>query len=241
VGADAVLVAVRGMEGCGHVLIVDIFFSSVKLFMMLLDRGFYATGTMKKGSKGFPPSLTGFPATHRLPRGTLLVKMHRNWKIVAIVWIDLRPVWLLSTALDPVDPTCVAPRWVRRERLEFPTSPILLQYQKNMRGIDVVDQCRGYYMAALQSHKWWHKILTFILDSSLFNSYVLYSADAESLGLSRHTRQLWHFNLARSLVAPFVTPNIPRGRFRTLGRRGYHHRERHETLRRRCIVCKSRT
>jgi hypothetical protein len=241
VGADAVLVAIRGMEGRGHVVIMDNFFTSVKLFMTLLERGFYATGTVKRISKGFPPSLAGFPAAHQPARGTLVVKMHRSRKIVAIVWIDSRPVWLLSTALDPVDPASVAPRWVRRERLDFPTSPILLQYQQNMRGIDVVDQCRGYYTAALQSHKWCHRILTFILDSSLFNSYILYTADGESLGLPRHTRQLWHFNLARSLVAPFVSPNIPRGRFRTLARRGFHHRERHGTLRRRCIVCKSRT
>jgi hypothetical protein len=38
--------------------------------------------------------------------------------------------------------------------VEFPTSPILLQYQSNMRGIDVVDQYRQYYTAIFQSHKW---------------------------------------------------------------------------------------
>jgi predicted Co/Zn/Cd cation transporter (cation efflux family) len=61
IGADAVLTAIWGLEGHGHVIIMDNFFTSVKLFMTLLERGFYATCTIKKGSKGFPKSLAGFP------------------------------------------------------------------------------------------------------------------------------------------------------------------------------------
>jgi hypothetical protein len=114
VSADAVLTAVRGLEGRGHVIITNNFFTSVKLFMTLYDRGFYATGTVRKGSKGFLSSLAGFPKQHCPPRGTLVVKMHRSRKICVVVWIDSRPVWMLSTALDPVDPNCVAPRWVKR-------------------------------------------------------------------------------------------------------------------------------
>jgi hypothetical protein len=92
VGADAVLVAVRGLEGRGHVVITDNFFTSVKLQVELLRRGFFATGTVKKVSKGFPPSLAGFPNQHRPPRGTLVVKMHCSRCIVAIAWIDSKPV-----------------------------------------------------------------------------------------------------------------------------------------------------
>jgi hypothetical protein len=58
-GTDAVLVAVRGLEGWGHVIITDNFFTSVKLHTELLKRGFFATGTVKKGLKGFPDSLAG--------------------------------------------------------------------------------------------------------------------------------------------------------------------------------------
>jgi hypothetical protein len=210
VGADAVLVAVRGLEGRGHVVITDNFFTSVKLHMELLERRFFATGTVKKVSKGFPPSLARFPNQHRPPRGTLVVKMHRSHRIVAIVWIDSRPVWLLSTATNPIDPMCVAPRWVRRDRVDFPTSPILLEYQAHMRGIDVVDECRMYYTAALQSHKWWHRCLILVLDSSLQNGYILYWEDVSQVGLPLYTRQLWHYNLARGLVAPFTRVNIPR-------------------------------
>ena len=98
----------------------------------------------------------GFPSTHCLPRGTLVVKMHRSRKICAPVWIDSKPVWLLSMSLNPIDPSCVAPRWVKRDRLDFPTRPILLEYQQS-----------GYYTVALESNKWWHRGLKFVLDGSL--------------------------------------------------------------------------
>jgi hypothetical protein len=74
-------------------------------------------------------------------------------------------------------------RWVHRERLDFPTSPVLLEYQANMRGVDVVDQYRHYYTAALQSHKWWHRVLTLVLDSLLLNSFITYRVDAEDVGI----------------------------------------------------------
>jgi hypothetical protein len=58
-GTNVVLMAVRGLEGRGHVIITDNFFTSVRLHTELLKCGFYATGTVKKGSKGFPDSLAG--------------------------------------------------------------------------------------------------------------------------------------------------------------------------------------
>jgi hypothetical protein len=128
VGADAILVAVRRMEGRIHVIVTDNYYFSIKLFTTLLERGFYATGTVKKGSKGYPPSLAGIPAAHCPPRGILVVKMHRSQKIVAMVWMDSKPMWLFSTAVNLVDRACMAPRWVRRERLDFLTSPVFLQY-----------------------------------------------------------------------------------------------------------------
>jgi hypothetical protein len=130
---------------------------------------------------------------------------------------------------------------VRRERLNFPSSPILLDYQANMRGVDVVDQYRQYYTAALQSHKWWHRVLTLVLDSSLLNSFLIYRVDAEDVGMPVYTRQLWHFTLAKRLVAPFVRQDVARGPARNLTRRGFHSSERHNRARRRCLVCGVRT
>jgi hypothetical protein len=52
-----------------------------------------------------------------------------------------------------------------------------------MRGVDVVDQQRGYYTVALESNKWWHRGLTFVVDGSLQNAYIIYKEDIERVGL----------------------------------------------------------
>lgn len=56
---DAVLTVVSGLEGRGHVIVTDNFFTSPKLFIELMKRGFWAIGTCRKTRKGFPPSLAG--------------------------------------------------------------------------------------------------------------------------------------------------------------------------------------
>lgn len=167
--------------------------------------------------------------------------MHRSRKIVAITWIDSKPVWLLSTAVNPIDPAYVAPQWVCRKQVDFPMSPIFLQYQSNMRGVNVVDQYRHYYTMALQSQKSWHRCFTFVIDSSILNALILYWEDATNRGLALYLQHFWHYILAQKLVAPFVHMNIPRGPFRNLGRRGFHYSKRHPETRRQCEVCGRRT
>ena len=241
VGEDVVLTAVRGLEGRGHVIITDNFFTSPRLFMALMERGFWTTGTCRKTRKGFPESLAGFPKTALPDRGHLVVKMHRSRKIAAICWMDSKPVFLLSTACDPIREHTFAGRWVGRERVDFPTSPILLQYQAGMRGVDVVDQKRQEYSTQLHSHKWWHRIFMFILDSTLLNAYVLYSEDQRSRRLQLFSRALWHYTLAESLTRPRLRAGRIRGPIRNLAARGLHLSETHGRLRRRCVVCHSRT
>jgi hypothetical protein len=84
VGEQAVLTAVRGLEHRGHVIVTDNFFTSPRLAMALMARGFWLTGTVRKTRCGFPSSLAGFTQTNLPPRGTLAVRMHRSRNIAAI-------------------------------------------------------------------------------------------------------------------------------------------------------------
>lgn len=103
VGEDAVLTAISDLEGRGHVIITDNFFTSPRLFMELLKHGFWATGgSCRKSRKGFPPSLASFPKTQLPERGHLVLKMHHSCRITAICWMDAKPVFFLSTACNPI-------------------------------------------------------------------------------------------------------------------------------------------
>jgi hypothetical protein len=127
VGEEAVLIAVRGMENRGHVIVIDNSFSSPQLCMSLMACGIWTTGIVRKSPRGFPASLACFLATNLHPRGTIAVKMHKSHKVVAIYWVDRKHVFLISIATNLLAAgRCVAGRWVNWDCMEFPTLPILL-------------------------------------------------------------------------------------------------------------------
>ena len=53
VGEDAVFTTVAGLEGRGHMIVTDNFFTSPRLFMELQRCGFWATGMCRKRRRDF--------------------------------------------------------------------------------------------------------------------------------------------------------------------------------------------
>ena len=66
------------------------------------------------------------------------------------------------------------PRRQGAVRHNVPTSPVLLEYTRYMRGVDVADQLRASYSSQTRSHKWWHRVFWFLMDTSIVNAYILY-------------------------------------------------------------------
>ena len=87
----------------------------------------------------------------------------------------------------------------------------------------------------------WHRVLSLVLDSSLFNAFIQYREDATTAGLAIYSRQLWYYTLAAKLILPFIRVNVFHAPVRNLSQRGFHHTERHVALHRRCVICSHRT
>jgi hypothetical protein len=63
---------------------------------------------------------------------------------------------------------------VIRENIQ--TSPIHLEYTTHMQGVDVADQLCASYSCQTRSHKWWHQVFFFLVDTTIVNMYILYLA-----------------------------------------------------------------
>jgi len=177
-GLKVVVGLVSDLKGLGHVVVIDRFFSSPWLFDLLLQQGFSATGTVMPKRRGMPPNLATYVHVHD-DCGGLIVQMQRSMQMSTIVWFDGISIYLLSTSMDPIGEGSLCYKWTKHKgRKEYHTSPILLEYQEMMRGVDLVDQCWMEYSAQLCSHKWWHRLLIVILDTSLGNAYILYKDNA---------------------------------------------------------------
>ena len=178
---NMVLKMVEGLDGKGHVVVTDNYFSSVGLFTDLAAREIYATGTMRSNHIGLPLVFQNLRTWDRSNQGTLEWRMHSSRGLSSVVWKNKRPVLLLSTHAPPIQPPCLHPKLLvtmpRRNgaiREAIHTSPIHLEYTTHMRGVDVADELRAFYSCQTRSHKCWHWIRFFLLDTTVVNMYIMY-------------------------------------------------------------------
>jgi hypothetical protein len=62
-----------------------------------------------------------------------------------------------------------------RKKEEMKTGPMHLQYTQNMRDVDTADQLRGVYSCITQSHKWWHRLFFYMLDTIVTNMWIIHN------------------------------------------------------------------
>jgi hypothetical protein len=179
---------VRGLEDKNHVVTMDNYFSSVGLFRNLEWRGIYATSTVRANRIGLPPDLTNTKEFKKRAQGELDWAMHESRKMCSVIWKDKQLVLLLSTHAPPIthgNPRdCTVPRRNGATRPDIPTSPVLKEYTKNMRGVDVGNHLRGNYTSLTRTHKWWHRVFHFFLDLTTVNMYIMYLDILKQLGKS---------------------------------------------------------
>jgi hypothetical protein len=181
VATNVVLNLVNGLEGRGHVVVTDNYFTSVGLFTEFASGEIYATGTVQSNRVGVPRPFNNLRNWRDSEQGTLDWHTHSSRGISCVVWKDKRPVHLLSTSTVHVQLPCIAPSSIatvpRRNgaiREQIQTSPVHLEYTTFMRGVDVADQLRASYSCQSCSHKWWHRAFHFLLDQTIVNMYTIY-------------------------------------------------------------------
>ena len=119
-------------------------------------------------------------------------------------WFHKRAVHTLSNGYDPVGDDFIE-QWFPAKRGEVPQTvsgkikrrvtipPIIVQYRKNMGGVDTFDQLRSYVKIEMRSLKFWHPMMYFIIESTMVNSWVLYKRNRELAGLPLCSTFLWIF------------------------------------------------
>jgi len=156
-GRHVVKHLLKDLGGRGHIVTTNTFFTSVPLFLDLLEQGIMATGTLKSNRKYVPKALFAKEITKKQHYGWIDYCMHEEGQICCAVWKDKNAVILLSTHAEPVSPP--GPRQfvyrrIAKKKKKVNTGPMHLQYTKNMRGVDTADQLRGVYSCLTRSHKW---------------------------------------------------------------------------------------
>ena len=159
----------EGLENRGHHVYMDNFYTSPALFQDLRCLGFGACGTVRTNRRGVPEEVKS-----RIQKGEIVTTMIDD-SLMALKWMDKRPVTMLSTIHD--DSTVTKQRRTRAVQggVEEIRKPVVVeQYNQHMCGVDHGDQLLCYYGFSHRTLKWWRRAFFHLIEVAIVNAYILY-------------------------------------------------------------------
>lgn len=168
----------------GHIFVVDNFFSSPALFLLLDEQyGSGAVGTVRTKSGGYDGDTK--LSLHQVMAGKKEIKKwvrgqwdYRQYKsVVYALWKDNKIVRLLSNYINYTDVEKDESQ-VKRKRddgksEQFAAPPAVSEYTPNHGGVDQHDQYVSYHNSGRQWRKWWHRIFFWCVKSAAVNAWLL--------------------------------------------------------------------
>ena len=159
-----VVVTVAGKyPGKGHHIFADRFYSNVPLADELEKKDTGYTGTIISNRKQLPKAVR--KNTVKLRRGE--TRACRNGKKLVLVWRDKGKTVLILSFVHTATLTTVTGR-----RGEMKTKPLVIhKYNQSMGGVDKADAV--YYSFGRCSVKWWRKLMFWLFEVAIVNSYIM--------------------------------------------------------------------
>jgi hypothetical protein len=87
-GRNVIMSLLEDLHGRGHILTTDNFFTSVPLFLDLLEKGIMATGTLRWNRKYVPRGMFAKTITKKQTLGWVDYRMHKEHQLCCMVWKD---------------------------------------------------------------------------------------------------------------------------------------------------------
>ena len=154
----------------GHNIYMDNYYTSPELFEELAYRYTFACGTVRKGRRGVPKTIT---TTKVKPLESVFL---RNESILCIKWSGAKtktkknPVHLLSTIHSATE---VITLKKDRNGIRLTKPKPILDYTKYMSGVDISDQYMAFHTNLRKSMKWSRKLFFHLFNMVLHNAYIL--------------------------------------------------------------------
>ena len=192
-----------GVLDKGHRIYMDNFYTSPELLEELLYRDTLACGTVRLNRSGLPKAITKKTKLQKYEccfRRTYDSDTQEPGPLLCIKWCDKRQVTLLSTIHTASEGwTGKCDRTEQRNPIYKPTA--ILDYNKNMSGVDLSDQMMMYYSFLRKSCKWWRKLFFHLFEMLLLNAYTL----NRKFGVKKMSHSSYREAIAMHLLGSAVT------------------------------------
>ena len=174
---DVVMELMQPFLNQGYHLYLDNFYTSPQLVKDLFECGTHSTGTVKVNRKDFPKCLTDVEKWAKTAkRGD--VRWVRRSHILALQWIDCKPVSILTTLYSANDHVSCKRKVKKRggsiSKASVPQPLAIHEYNQFMNGVDRSDQMLAYYSVKRKCYKWWKTLFFHLVDIAVVNSFLLF-------------------------------------------------------------------
>lgn len=192
----------RKVEGRGHKLYVNSFFSSPALFDDLTKKGINCCGTVKPNRRGMPHDLKS--KKMELKCGDMKVRTRGD--LTTILWRDRKDVHMLTNIhAAPAEGN------FRNEWGKAVTPRIVADYEHRMHCVRKGNWKANKYTISRPRWKWTKKLFFHLLDLTILNSYILLSSCGKKISHSSFRNELLMGMLAhawqvRQLQRPMGRP-----------------------------------
>ena len=160
--------------GCNYHAVMDSFFTSPKLIRYLRPKSVAVTGTVRLNRMEEPP-LETVRAMEKKERRESDVAVETSTNMAAVRWKDNKVVNILSTFVGK-QPVQKVKRYSKnaKKQIEIEQPKVVSVYNRNMGGVDRLDQNLAAYIINLRSKKWWWPLFRFCIDVAINNAFQLY-------------------------------------------------------------------
>ena len=204
-GARVVKDLSRDLIGKHYHIFCDNFFTSIRLFDELHQKGIYATGTLRADRRGFPEELRETVKKGFRERGeSESCHCTVNNSLTVSVWQDTRPVTVCSTYCQTVPLDEVQRKMKNGEHNTYPCPHSVTTYNRYMGGVDRNDQMREYYNVRLKSRKYYKYLFWMLFDVTITNTLIMSRANPVILSDTR-TSKAFRTTLAHQLLQGYCS------------------------------------
>ncbi len=207
---QVVLNLCRPYFGSGMHIYFDRFYTGRALLYYMLQHWLYGCGTTMV-NRGFPREIV--PAHNRdLQRGDTRWRQDHSTGIVAHVWMDNKPIYLLST-IHPADFMEVVIRHDNRgNALEIDAPTSVVDYNQKMGGVDLNDKMTGLSKSR-KTYRWYMRLFRKSLLWAAYNAYILEDCFDPHEAPNKRKRDFRSFlcDLVHQLIGNFTQRQCSRG------------------------------
>lgn len=173
----------------------DRYFTSISLLQCLSNYGMYLTGTIMSNRVGIPKEFQ--KSSKELVKNTDQWAMHSSGMLLHS-FHDTKVVTFLTNRHLPN----LIIRKRKRGQVQQLAPEVLVDYNKNARGVDLHDQYMSYYPTARKCRKWWKYLFWNMFDICLSNALQIKNIQVGIDG-KRQTQLEFRIKLAEELIGSF--------------------------------------